>query len=333
MRLGLTYDLRDDYRALGFTEESVAEFDSAETIDALAGALARLGFTVERIGHVRALAERLARGERWDLVFNIAEGVAGRSREAQVPALLEAYNVPYVFSDPLTAAATLDKAVAKHLVRDAGVPTAPFALLRDEHDIAACGLTYPLFVKPVAEGTGKGCDRTSKVLNRGALRRAARAIHARFNQPAIAESYLPGREFTVGITGNGRTAEIVAVMEIELLEMDAGAVYSLFEKEECENRVRYVLADDDEARLAGQTALAAYRALECRDAARVDLRSDGDGVPHFLEVNVLPGLHPTHSDLPILASLAGVSFDELLDRILTACLARTGLPLVASKTA
>jgi D-alanine-D-alanine ligase len=299
VRVGLTYDLRDDYRALGFDEESVAEFDSPDTIDALAGALERLGYAVDRIGHIRALVERLAHGERWDFVFNVAEGVAGRSREAQVPALLEAYGIPYVMSDPLTAAATLDKAVAKRLVRDAGVPTAPFALLRDETDAAACELPFPLFVKPVAEGTGKGCGAASRVADRAALHRAAQAIRARYRQPAIAETFLPGREFTVGIVGNGADARVVAVMEIRLLAADSGSIYSFDDKERCETRVDYRLADDAEARRAG--------------------------VPHFLEVNVLPGLHPTHSDLPILAGLAGMSYDVLIGRIVDACLVRTGL--------
>jgi len=329
MRIGLTYDLRDDYRARGFSEEAVAEFDSLETIDELDGALRRLGYTTERIGHVWALADRLVAGERWDLVFNIAEGVSGRNREAQVPALLEAFGIAYVFSDPLTCAATLDKAVAKRLVRDAGVATAPFSVLARDGDEAAVDLPFPLFVKPVAEGTGKGCSRASMVWNRAQLRRVAKAIRARFGQPAIAEPFLPGREFTVGVVGNGPSAEVVAVMEIQLVSESDGNIYSLDDKEGCETRVRYALADDPEAQAAGRTALAAYRALECRDAARVDLRSDAAGRPQFLEVNPLAGLHPTHSDLPILACLAGLDYDSLIGRIVEASLARTGLGAAA----
>jgi D-alanine-D-alanine ligase len=329
MLIGLTYDLRDDYRALGFGEEAVVEFDSLDTIDALDGALRRNGYATERIGHLRALADRLVRGERWDLVFNIAEGVRGRSREAQVPALLEAFDIAYVFSDPLTCAATLDKAVAKRLVRDAGVATAPFAVLARDGDEAAVDLPFPLFVKPIAEGTGKGCEPASKVWSRAKLRAAARSIRARYGQPAIAEPFLPGREFTAGIVGNGRDAEVIAVMEVTVLNGRDGGVYSLDDKEGCETRVRYALADDAEALEAGRTALAAYRALECRDAARVDLRSDAAGRPQFLEVNPLAGLHPTHSDLPMLASLAGVGYDRLIGRIVEASLARTGLGTAA----
>ena len=332
MRVGLTYDLRDDYRALGgFSEAALAEFDSPETIDALADALAANGFRVDRIGHIRNLAARLVAGESWDLVFNICEGVSGRTSEAQVPALLEAYNIPYVFSDPLTLSVTLDKAIAKRLVREAGLPTAPFAVIETDADVRACNLTFPVFVKPLAEGTGKGCERASKVGDRKALLAAARSLRARFNQPALAEPFLPGREFTVGVVGNGASARIIAVLEIVLLRNAEPEVYSFENKELCESRVEYRLVEDAEAGAAGATALAAYRTLGCRDGARLDLRSDAAGVPQFLEVNPLAGLHPTHSDLPILANLAGMSYETLIGEILQAARQRNGLGLAQSK--
>ena len=181
MRIGFVYDAREDYRALGFSEEAIAEFDSPETLAEIEGALARIGHEVHRIGHGRELAGRLVRGERWDLVFSIAEGVSGRSREAQVPALCELFDQPYVFSDPLTNAATLDKGVAKRLVRDAGIPTAPFAVLERADDTPQIDLPFPLFVKPIAEGTGKGCESASKVTSRRQLRAAAQQLIARFH--------------------------------------------------------------------------------------------------------------------------------------------------------
>lgn len=322
MRIGLTYDLRDDYRALGFGEEAVAEFDSIDTIEAIESTLRSLGHTTERIGNVRSLAARLTRGRRWDLVFNIAEGVRGRNREAQVPALLEAFDQPYTFSDPLTCAATLDKAVAKRLVRDAGVPTAPFAVLRHASEAAALDLPLPVFLKPLAEGTGKGCEHASKVVRRNTLARVAAGLIARFDQPVIVEPFLPGREFTVGILGTGDGARIIAVCEISLRGEAEAGVYSLGNKEASEHLVSYALAADVEARVAGSVALAAFRALDCRDAARVDLRSDAAGRPQFLEVNPLPGLHPTHSDLPVLAAQAGMSYAHLIDAIVTGALAR-----------
>jgi len=325
MKIALTYDLRDDYRAMGYSDEATAEFDSAETIAALEAAIQRNGYQTERIGHVRALAARLVAGERFDLVFNICEGLAGRSREAQVPALLEAYGIPYLLSDPLTCAVTLDKAAAKRIVRDQGIATAPFAVARTAAEAERIALAFPLFVKPLAEGTGKGCERASKVFSRPELKAAVRTLAARFSQPAIVETFLPGREFTVGIVGNGRDARVIAVMEIVMTDSHDDDVYSFVNKEECESRIRYLLADDAEARRAGRTALDAYRALDCRDTARVDIRSDAAGLPHFLEVNPLPGIHPTHSDLPILAAMAGVGYDDLIGRIVAAGLKRLGL--------
>src|SRR5580698_1202381 len=153
MRFGVTYDLRTDYLALGYGEEETAEFDSEVTIAALCGALEALGHEPIRIGSLQRLAEQLVAGERWDAVFNICEGLKGVSREAQVPALLEAYDVPYVFSDPLTLALALDKAMAKRVVRSCGVPTAEFALIERIEDVSKIELPFPLFLKPVAEGS------------------------------------------------------------------------------------------------------------------------------------------------------------------------------------
>jgi D-alanine-D-alanine ligase len=146
----------------------------------------------------------------------------------------------------------------------------------------------------------------------------------------LIERYLPGREFTVGIAGNGKDARVLGVCEI-LLKANAEAnVYSLHNKELCEELVTYALADDGEARLAATRALQAYRALECRDAARIDFRSDATGEPYFLEANPLAGLNPWHSDLPILAAQNGVSFVELIGMIIDASLARYGLDRLAN---
>jgi D-alanine-D-alanine ligase len=322
MRVGLTYDLRQDYLAKGFGEEETAEFDAPETIAAIEGVLKRRGFKVERIGNVRSLVSRLAAGKRWDFVFNIAEGMHGVGREAQVPALLDAYAIPYTFSDPLTMALTLDKAMAKRIVRDNGLPTAPFLLVETERHIVEQPLAFPVFAKPVAEGTGKGITEASRIQSWNELVGTAVELLGRYRQPVLVESYLPGREFTVGIVGTGATAEVIAVMEIKLLTMAERGAYSYLNKELCADRVAYQLADDDEARLAGETALAAWRALNCRDGGRVDLRSDPYCVPQFLEVNPLAGLRPGHSDLVILSELAGWTYDQLVNRIIDSCLER-----------
>lgn len=328
MRVGFVYDLRDDYLARGYSLEAVAEFDTPDCVDGVAAGLEANGRLVDRVGDARRLAARLVAGERWDLVFSIAEGLRGRSREAQAASLCELFEQPYAFSDPLTLAATLDKGVAKSLVRDAGLPTAPFAVLESAADAAAVALPFPLFVKPIAEGTGKGCENASKVESPARLAEIAAELIARFEQPAIVEAYLPGREFTVGVVGTGAAARVLGVMEVRFAQADAAYSFEAKERFEAllaDGAVALDLAEDAEARRAGEVALAAYRALACRDAGRVDIRSDARGVPHFLELNPLAGLHPTHSDLPILNRLAGRNYATLLGDILASAAARRGV--------
>jgi D-alanine-D-alanine ligase len=325
LRIGMTYDLRDDYLAAGYGEEETAEFDSRETIEAIECALGANGVAPERIGNIRALAARLAAGERWDFVFNICEGLSGGGREAQVPALLEAYGIPCSFSDSLVMALSLHKGLTKHVLHDKGVPTAPFAVIETMADLEGLGLPFPVFAKPVAEGTGKGVSPASRAAGPAALRKVCRALLTRFRQPVLVETFLPGREFTVGVMGTGRTAEAIGVLEVLLSDRAEAGIYGYVNKEECESRVVYRLAEDGEARKAASVALAAWRALGCRDAGRVDLRSDDAGEPQFMEVNPLAGLHPTHSDLPILAAAAGIPYERLMGRILRLGLQRAGL--------
>lgn len=326
LRIGLTYDLRSEYLAQGLPVEDVAEFDSDETIDALERTVQALGYVPDRIGHVRSLCRRLVAGERWDLVFNIAEGAAGRSREAQVPCLLEAYGIPYCMSDPLVCAVTLEKSVAKRLVRDAGLRTPQFRVVRDEADLLAVDLPYPLFAKPIAEGTGKGIDGRSRLDDPLSLERVCRSLLTRFRQPVLVEEYLPGREFTVGILGTGEEARTIGTMEIVMRPHAGTDIYSFEMKEKCEEFITYSPAPAGELRRAVEDlALGCYRALECRDAGRVDIRLDRDGHPAFMEVNPLPGLHPHHSDLPMIATQEGLSYAGLIGGIIASACRRIGL--------
>jgi len=330
MKVGITCDLRDEYLALGFGEEETAEFDRLETVEAIESALQALGLETDRIGHVWNLVQRLARGERWELVFNFAEGLAGFGREAQIPALLEAYAIPYTFSDPMILSLTLHKGMAKRVVRDAGLATPRFAVIESEADLTGVNLPYPLFAKPVAEGTGKGISSASKIRNRAQLKSVCRDLLQRFGQPVLVETYLPGREFTVGILGTGREAVAVGTMEILLGGTAEPGAYSYLNKEESEERVEYRLVLDPEAKRAEELALASYRALNIRDAGRVDIRSDAQGRPNFIEVNPLAGLHPQHSDLPMLCQMAGLTFVEMMDSIVQSALKRTSRLLAAS---
>jgi D-alanine-D-alanine ligase len=322
MRIGVTYDLRSDYLAQGLGEEETAEFDAEETIAAVCQALTELGHQPERIGGIKPLTQALAKGARWDAVFNICEGLKGVSREAQVPALLEAYDIPYVFSDPLTLALTLDKAMTKRVVRDAGVPTADFAVIEREADIAEVALPFPLFLKPVAEGSGKGVDARSLVADRGQLESVARDLLARFRQPVLVEEFLPGREFTVGITGTGEGASVLGVSEIVPKDKYVGHGYGFENKADWEDKLDIVLVTDPDALAAGEVALAAWKVLRCRDGGRADVRLDKNGKPCFIEVNPLAGIRPGYSDLCFIAEFQNLSYRDLIGKFLDSFLAR-----------
>jgi D-alanine-D-alanine ligase len=318
MKIGLTYDLRQEYLDAGYTEEETAEFDRPDTVEAIESALRRLGHQTDRIGHVRQLAARLTVGDRWDLVFNICEGLHGMAREAQVPALLEAYNIACTFSDPLRMALCLHKGMTKTVVRAAGVATPDFAVIEQVEDLEGLSLGYPLFAKPVAEGTGKGVSPASTARDPVSLREVCAELLARHRQAVLVEEYLPGREFTVGLLGSDHEAEVLGTLEVILRPGAEPDVYSYVNKEHCENLVAYPLVratEDETVRRAEAMALKAWRALGCRDGGRIDLRCDRDGNPLFLEANPLAGLHPSHSDLPMLCTALDMPYVELIQRI------------------
>jgi D-alanine-D-alanine ligase len=315
VRIGFTYDLRDDYLRQGYTAEECAEFDDKETIDAIAAALVSLGHTVDHIGGVKNLVARLAAGDRWDLVFNYAEGMFGLAREAQVPSLLDAFEIPYTFSDGLTFAMTLHKGMTKHAVRGLGIRTPDFVVVSSASDLDTIGLPYPLFVKPVAGGSSVGVSAASHVTNAAALGDTCRELIDTYRQPALVEAFLPGREFTVGIVGTGARAKVIGVLEVTLTGNAEAHGYSYANKKQV--NARYQIVNDDPAKEAADLALRAWNGLGCRDLGRVDCRCDGNGRPHFLEVNPLAGLHPVLGDLVILANLCGVSYSQLIESIIT----------------
>ena len=324
MKIGMTYDLQDDYLARGFTAEEAAEFDRPETIEAIEEALQDLGYETDRIGNIRDLTKRLVFGDRWDLVFNIAEGLSGYGREAQVPALLEAYDIPYTFSDPLVLSLTLHKGMTKRVVRDAGMPTPDFDIIESPNDVGRIDLPFPLFAKPVAEGTSKGITGASKITNKEELASVCGKLIGTFNQPVLVETYLPGREFTVGILGTGKDAIAFGVMEVILKKGAESGVYSYFNKKMYEDLVEYRLVEDTMAKEATETALASWKILGCRDGGRVDLRADRYGIPNFMEVNPLAGLNPNLSDLCILATKVGIPYSHIIEAIISSALTRYG---------
>lgn len=327
--VGLAYNLKKDCpRSDMEVEDACAEFEEQSTVDRIAKALRAGGHRVVKIPYRPGLLSRLQR-LNVDIVFNIAEGWEGRCREAIVPAILESLGIPYTGSDPLTLAVCLDKAVTKAIISASGIPT-PWCRkvnnVNELRDLEAGSLKYPLFVKPAYEGSSKGIRSSSKVADYRSLFEMVNWITTVYGQPALIEEFLPGREFTVGITGN---EEITAfpIMEVRpVLETEPESFVYCYDTKH-NNLERFLCpapVTDELAAAILDVTIRSYRALECRDLARVDVRLDNAGVPNFLEINPLPGLS-TVSLFPVTAMASGLSFEDLIERILEVAATRANL--------
>jgi len=304
--------------------EDTAEFDKQDTIDALNAALVNMGFETEPIGNCFQLIDALSAGRRWDLVFNIAEGLYGDGRESVVPAILDQYKIPYVFSGPVIMGISLNKHLTRLIVASAGVPVSPGMMVSDLNDLDKCNLAFPLFIKPVSEGTGKGITEKNLVNSMDDLRQMVGYLLERFNQPALVEEYLPGREFTVGVIGTGDDAVAIGGMEIECRD---NLPYSVEVKENYQTYCKYIpLAGELEGECK-KVALDVWKALGGADAGRVDVKADRNGRICFMEVNPLAGLHPVHSDLPILSNMIGINYQTLIEMIMNSAIKRHHLTI------
>lgn len=327
LRVGITYNLRKDFSYRDDQPiDSYEEFDSEETIDAIREVLESDGHDVLKLGGGIGLIDRL-RTSPVDIVFNIAEGIGGRNREAHIPALLEFLNIPYTGSDPLTLSLTLDKAMAKKVARSEGVPTPGFRKVEKMEDLNGLDLRYPLFVKLCYEGSSKGVRLDSKISDPPSLREKVKWLLETYGSPVLVEEFVSGPEFTVGVLGNSDPV-VLGIMQIEIKGSPPHeAIYSLEVKREWEERVRYHCPPPISADLKGRierVALDAYRALDCRDVSRVDLRVGEDQIPYFLEINPLPGLSPVYGDLPIMAGRMGWDYSRLVKTIFHHALRRYG---------
>jgi D-alanine-D-alanine ligase len=338
MQIGIAFDLKSDFGAdtdassdgrVAGPDDRLEEYDSIGTVEAIASALRERGHDAVLLGGGRRFVERLLASPP-DLVFNIAEGRGTRSREAHVPAVCEMLGVPVTHSDPLTLAVTLDKAMAKRLAASMGVATPRFAVCHGVADVDAADvarLVYPLIAKPMFEGSSMGVRRHSRVTNASELRREVARITGDYDQPALVEEFCSGPEFTVGVHGNGAGARVIGVMEIVPLKAKPHEfVYSLEVKRDWENEVEYHVPPRRDAAIVdavAQCGLDAYRALECRDISRVDVRLDAQGAPRFLEVNPLPGLNPITGDLCILAKRSGLAYVDMIDGIVRHAMERS----------
>lgn len=304
------------------------EYDKPETIGAIARALEGLGTSVTPLPFDRRLPWMLDEGH-YDFVFNIAEGQGRRYREAAPAATCELLGLPYTGSDPLTLSLTLDKWLTRRVVSP-DVPVAAAALIESETDEAALQeLPYPVIVKPNDEGSSKGIRADSIVNHASQAANRCRWLRDNYGCPALVEEFLPGAEITVGITGNGRCARVLGMMEIAPVNADGQFVYSVEVKRDWRRRVCYHMPprlDTDTRNELERLAQIAYRILGCRDIGRIDFRLDAGGQPRFLECNPLPGLDPDNSDI-VLLSQHTIAYEDLVQGILRAAARRNGVCL------
>jgi len=324
LRVGFTYNVKRVKPALDGTRDEEAEYDAPTTIQAVREAIAASGHEVidlEATADLPALIETT----KPDLVFNMAEGIKGRNRESQVPALLELLDIPYSGSDPAALNIALDKALAKKIVRQHGILTPNFFTMNTGKERLPKDLRFPLIAKPVAEGSSKGVHATSVVENEAELREAAQKMIAKYDQPALIEDYIGGREFTVGMLGE-RRPKVLPPMEVVFLDQsETRPVYSFEFKQDWSSKIRYdVPANLEPAQLKAleRAARECFIALGCRDVARVDFRMDEQGKIYFLECNPLPGLTPGWSDLVLIAKAAGIEYNALIAEILSGAFRR-----------
>ncbi|HET7552277.1 MAG TPA: hypothetical protein VFK04_13390 [Gemmatimonadaceae bacterium] len=367
-RIGFVYNQKPDLPALRLedgdpqsedeppssvpADDEFAEWDSADTIAAVEKALSPLGEVV-RLEADADFPLRL-RHSKIDLAFNIAEGLRGPNREAHVPAICEFFGVPYSGSDPFTLSLCLDKARTKECLAYHGIPTAPFAVVRSRsseelHAILggtaapsaslARALTFPLFVKPVHEGSSKGITERNFCRDAEELEEQVLFLLEKYAQPVLVEEYLPGAEFTCAVLGNGDAATVLPIVGMRYTALPTGAlpVYGyeakwLWDRPEKPLEIFECPAQIDDAlrRTIEDTVLATYRVLGCRDWSRVDVRLDAAGVPNVVEVNPLPGILPDPADnscLPKAARAAGMSYDELIQACARHAAERQGVVL------
>ncbi len=324
LKVGFTFNVKR-IKPTAEGEDREAEYDSPTTLQAIREAIASHGHEVVDLEATAELPMVLA-STPVDVVFNIAEGFRGRNRESQVPALLELLDIPYTGSDPATLSLALDKALAKRVVRAAGLDTPNFQLMSSGRErLDKQFVRWPLMVKPVAEGSSKGVISKSVCHNETELREVVKELVERYQQPALVEEYIGGREFTVGLLGE-RRPEVLPPMEIVFTDKsDKTPIYKFEDKLEENDRIRYeVPAKVEPAQLERLRASArtAFMSLGCRDVARIDFRMDETGRIYFIECNPLPGLTPGWSDLVLIAQGDGMDYHTLIGEILSGAIRR-----------
>ena len=326
MRIGLSYDLKMAVTGQHAVDDALEEYDSPETVELITAAFESRGHEVVRLGGGEQFLDNI-RHRDVDIVFNIAEGRGSyRSREAQIPSILEMLDIPYTGSDPMCLAVCLDKPITKKLVAADGIITPKWLTIASEQELRCTsweGFPFPAIVKPAYEGSSKGIRLTSLAYSAKQAQEEVRRILECYEQPVMVEEFIDGDEITVGIIGNN-PSRIVGIMRVVPRKKNGHFIYSLEVKRDYLNLVDY----ECPARLGPEAmekltecSLKVFKALGCRDFARVDFRVSPEGIPYFIEINPLPGLG-TYSDLIIMAEMMGWKHEEVIGAVLGAALER-----------
>ena len=351
MKVGLTYNIKrqgtgDERHRSAFRgqepEENLpsdffAEWDDDDTIEAVRDALS-IKHDVIMTEADEGAYNKLKSG-RPQIVFNIAEGLWGQSRESQIPALLDMLRIPYTGSGPLTLGICLDKARAKEIMSYHDIPTAGFFVARSPLAVFHSPLPYPLIVKPLYEGSSKGIRNNSIVNDENELRERIKWVVTEYNQPALVEEFLDGREFTVAMLGNGSGLKVLPIVEINYSSLPAGMnpIYSyeakwIWDTPESPLEIFKCPADIDNRLKDSIEKICrdAFNVLDIKDWCRIDIRLDMKGQPHILELNPLPGILPdpkSNSCFPKAARAAGMGYDGLINAVLETACKRHGISL------
>ncbi|MCC6503411.1 MAG: D-alanine--D-alanine ligase [Deltaproteobacteria bacterium] len=337
MRVALTYNLKKEIgEAEGLPEDFYAECDDPETVEAVADALRERHGDILMVEADEDAFEKF-RKERPDIVFNMAEGVWGDSRESQIPSILEMLRIPYTGSNPLALAMCLNKARAKEILSYYGIPTARFIVARSASLEVEKYLSFPMIVKPLLEGSSKGIKNDSIVRDVASLRKKVASVLEEYSQPALVEEYLEGREFTVALIGNGETLKALPIVEINYSALPEGVnpIYSyeakwIFDTPDAPLDIFSCPADLTPRLKSAIEAVSkdAFGALDVRDWCRIDVRLDSEGTPHIIELNPLPGIledPKCNSCFPKAARAAGMTFTDMVNGVLEAARLRYGI--------
>jgi D-alanine-D-alanine ligase len=327
MRIGLAYDLKEAMPIeQGGSDDALEEYDSSETVELISEALEARGHSVVRLGGGSAFLANI-RNQDVDIVFNIAEGRGSyRSREAQIPSILEILDIRYTGSDPQCLAICLDKTITKKLVAADGISTPKWVVISGREEIRQTDwdrFPFPAIIKPAYEGSSKGIRLTSLVYDTYQAHEEALKILDGYRQPVIVEEFIDGDEVTAGIIGNN-PPRIVGLMRVVPRKKNGHFVYSLEVKRDYLNLVDYECPAHLTPKVMDKLAeygLKAFKTLGCRDFARVDFRVSPEGTPYFIEINPLPGLG-IYSDLIIMAKMMGRAHQEVICAVLDAALER-----------